>query len=152
MMLAVEAPTDDVLSRFVGVRLGVGKLLEEGSGDPPVAARVMDRRSEEAGGVGPFRGGEAAAVVAPVVPVLGAGVPARRELIGKAARELDLALTLPFAVKALAFGRSGEIRCPDEAILEEILLQDELAFELALVESPAWLDIERKADDILVGA
>src|SRR5258706_1757471 len=151
-MLAVEAPADDVLLRFIGVRLGIGELLEERASDPPVVARIVDGRSEKARGVGALRRGEAAALVAALVAVLRAGVPARRELVREAGGEFKLALAFPFAVETLAFRGGREVRRPDEAIVEEVLLQDQLCLELALVRPPARLDIERKANGVLVGA
>ena len=67
------------------------------------------------------------------MPVLEPAVPARRELVGKSGGELELAFVFPFAVPPLAFGRGGEVRRPDQPVVEEVLVQDELGLELALV-------------------
>src|SRR5258705_8213588 len=101
VVLAVEAAADDVLRCRIVIGLGIRQLLEEGRGDPPIPAAVVHRGAEEIRGIHPLGGAEAAAVVAAVVAVLGAGVPARRELIREAGREFELAFVLPFAVEAL---------------------------------------------------
>src|SRR6185503_5439046 len=152
VVLAVEASADHVLAHLVVVGLGVGELRKEGCADPPVARRVMDRRPEEIRRVLAVAAREGAALVAGVAPVLDTGVPARQEGVGEAGGELELALALPLAVEALALRGGGQVRRPDQAIVEEVLLHDELAFELALVRSPARLDIEREADRVLVRA
>src|SRR5436190_15812743 len=132
-MLAVEAPADDVPGRFLVIGLGVGELLEPGCRDPPLAAAVVHRRAEEVRRVDALRAGEAAAFVAAMVTVLGARMPARQELISQTGGELERAFSLPFAVEALAFRLRGQIRCPDQTVVEEVLLQDELRLELAHV-------------------
>src|SRR3954454_22058245 len=112
----------------------------------------MHRGSEEACRIGALRAGEAAAFIAAVIAVFGARVPARSELVGEAGGELDFAFALPFAVEALALCGCREVGCPYQPVVEEILLQDELVLELALVGAPARLDVQREPDEILVGA
>src|SRR5438876_12262067 len=53
-------------------------------------------------------------------------------------------------MEALLLGGRGEIRCPDQAVVEEIFLHDELRFQLALVRAPGRLDVEREPDRVLV--
>src|SRR5260370_14043318 len=47
VVLAVEAATDDVFARRIGIGLGVRELLEESGGHPPVPAVVVGRKSRE---------------------------------------------------------------------------------------------------------
>src|SRR5260370_30888704 len=152
VVLAVEAAADDVFARRIGIGLGVRELLEESGGHPPVPAGIVDRRSEKLGRINPLFSREAAACIAAVVAVFEAGMPARQELVGNAGRQFQLAFMLPFAVEALLFRRCGQIRRPDPAIIEKVLLQAPLSFEFALIRSPAGLDVQREPDRILVRA
>ena len=103
-------------------------------------------------GVGALGGGEATAFIAAVVPVFEAAVPAGRELVREPGGQFEFAFAFPVAVEALLFGAGGQIRCPHQAIVEKIFLQDELRLELALIGTPRGLDIKREADRVLIGA
>ena len=152
MVLAVETAGDDLFARLIVVGFGVGELREKARCDPPLARRIVHRRANEAYSVGALASGEAAAFVAPVVAVFEAAVPAGRELVREPGGQFEFAFAFPVAVEALLFGAGGQIRCPHQAIVEKIFLQDELRLELALIGTPRGLDIKREADRVLIGA
>src|ERR1051325_3985071 len=140
-MLAIEASADDVCARLVAVGLGIRELAEQSGRDPPVAPAVVHGRADEIGRVDALAAREAAALVAAVMAILEARVPARRELVGEPARQLELAFALPVAVEALFFRRRREVGGPGQPVLEEVPLQNELAFELALIRAPCRLNV-----------
>src|SRR5438094_3953952 len=152
VMLAIETAADDVFARLIVVGLGIGELSEKRRCDPPLARRVRHRRADEVHDVGALGGGEATAFIAAVVAVFDAAVPAGRELVGESGGQFELAFAFPVAMETLLFRRCRQVRRPYHAIVEKILLQDELCLELALIEAPGGLDIKREADWILVRA
>src|SRR5467141_1573327 len=87
-----------------------------------------------------------------MVAVFDAGVPARRIAISDAGGEFQLSLTLPFAVKPFAFLGSAKVARPDEAVIEEVLVQDDLALELAFLRPIGRFDIQGQPDRVLVRA
>src|SRR5882762_985820 len=85
-----------------------------------------------------------------MVAVFDTGVPAGRKAISDAGGEFQLSLALPFAMKLFAFLRSAKVSRPDQAVIEEVLMQDDLALELAFLRPVGRLDIQGQADRVLV--
>src|SRR5258706_4558339 len=107
VVLAVEAPVDDVARGAGVVGPGVAQLLQESHRHPPRGRRVMQRRPEEIRRVLALGVGEAVPGVVAVVAVLEAGVPARREAPGEAGGEFDFTLFFPLAVEVLLLQRGA---------------------------------------------
>ena len=87
-----------------------------------------------------------------MVAVFDTGVPAWRKAIGDAGGEFQLSLALPFAMKLFVFLRGAKVARPDEAVIQEVLVQDDLALELAFLRPIGRLDVQGQADRVLVRA
>src|SRR6266849_7875392 len=87
-----------------------------------------------------------------MVAVFDTGVPAGRKAISDASGEFQLSLALPFAMKLFAFLRRAKVGRPDQAVIEEVLVQDDLALELTVLRPVGRLAIQGQADRILVRA
>src|SRR5262249_31373450 len=109
---------------------------------------------------------QAVGAVLAMVAQLHAGEPPRLKAVHEPGRELDLHRFFPArqavlvarrAVRVprrrLPFARHGEVRAPDQPVVEEILLEEDLAFQLAeAVGGPARLEVDADTDRVLVRA
>src|SRR5712691_6498136 len=87
-----------------------------------------------------------------MVAVFDTAVPVGREAISDAGGEFEFSLALPVAMKLFAFVRRAKVGRPDQAVIEEVLVQDDPALELAFLRPVGRLDIQGQADRILVRA
>src|SRR5262245_24285862 len=162
-VLVAEDPVAAHLRLVLGADADRADLAQGRDGDPPALAAVVEGRPEEEGRVLHVPVGQREAFELVVIPELDPAPPAREEPVRDPHVDLGHRGFLDGAVRDITAARRHEIgallvleldprvRRHDQAVVEEVLLEDQPELERHLAGPDLGLDVEGQTDRILVG-